>query len=411
MTPKIGYVLLESPRYSETFILNEIETLLRSDIPERIFCLRNSGDGEPAPRFDGRLKIVSDKEGDVPLSSKDLADLFEANPARFTSMLSKDRDKYERRADETGMADRRDPLWKFACAVHIATECRRRGLTHLHAHYAHTPAEVAILAGKLSGVSVSFTGHAKDIFTMRPDKLKRTIEQASFVLGCSRTGVEHMRDAAPSCAERIHLVYHGIRIEDWPQINLRERAESVPRILSVGRLTPKKGFSTLIEAVGAIGKRGREVQLEIIGEGRERAELEGLARTMGIADRVRLPGRLDQSEIRERFARAPIFVLPSIRLASNNQDGVANALLEAMASGLPIVASDIPAFKEIIDDGANGLLFESGNSSELTSRLELLLQRNDMRVSLGRAARTRVESLTCCAAAERLSELFIRYAD
>ena len=167
----------------------------------------------------------------------------------------------------------------------------------------------------------------------------------------------------------------------------------------------------LVEATSLLRDRGIDARVEIIGEGRERDTLSKMIQRLKLDGQVRLPGRMDHAAIRERYARGPIFVLPSIVLDTNNQDGVANALLEAMASGLAVVVSDIPALLEVVDDGRTGLAFPAGDPESLAECVERLITQPQLRAELGRAARQRVEPMSCSRAAEQLAGLFTDYAE
>lgn len=362
MTLPVGYVLLEYPRYSETFILNELLSLAPHGVPARVFCLR----GQVAP-------------GDMHPSLRNRVEL-----------LAK------------GDASHEDP---DAQAGVLADRCGELGIRHLHCHYANYPTEVGLAARKLVRVGVSFTGHAKDIFTMDAGKLGRRISRAKFVVGCSRTACRHMANSAAAGDQaKIHCVYHGIRLEEW---RLSQRLPVDPPLLvSVGRLTPKKGFAVLVEAARMLKREGVRCRIEIIGEGRERSPLESLAKERGVDDMVALVGRHGPAEIRRRFAVASAFVLPSIILASNNQDGVANSVLEAMAAGLPVIVSDIPSFLEVAEDGANALTFPAGDASALAECIARLLRDDGLAAQLSADGQRQVGGLDCAATAGRLVELF-----
>ena len=193
MTAPIGYVLLEFPRYSETFILNELLALRRHGLPHRVFCLRGRSDlNAIPPELSEITEFLSEDGSDVELHFSELARLYEERPQQFIAALAKMRHKHERRAAEK-VAKRREPLWLLACALSLAARCQKYRIAHLHAHYANQPAEVAELAARLIGCSFSFTGHAKDIFTMKPARLAKIVSRAKFVVGCSQAGVEHLR--------------------------------------------------------------------------------------------------------------------------------------------------------------------------------------------------------------------------
>jgi glycosyltransferase involved in cell wall biosynthesis len=217
-----------------------------------------------------------------------------------------------------------------------------------------------------------------------------------------------MQNAAPECADRIHCVYHGIHLKEW-HVD-REPVKDPPLLIAVGRLTPKKGFTDFVRALGILRDRGIEAQAEIIGEGRERHRLSALIQELDLGDRVPLLGRMPQEEIRHRFQAAAALVLPSVVLKSNNQDGLANVVLEAMASGVPVVVSDLPALLEVVTDRETGLVFPSGDSMALADRLAELLGDPVLQESLSRKGRERITTFDCSRAADQLSHLFNSHA-
>lgn len=409
-SPRIGYILLEWPRYSETFILNEMLALTRHGMPAHVFCLRGTPGEDPAVAtpLAGRAEAVGSLDGDVTLCLSSVAWAMESSPDAVEQAAASARTRMRSRLEETNTIRRREPLFALACALHIAWRCRELQISHLHCHYAGLPADVGNLVRRLMKISYSFTGHAKDIFTMDRDRLRRRIESAAFAVTCSETGRSTMAAAAPEFTDKIHRIYHGIETGNWA-ID-RHPASSPSRIVAVGRLTPKKGFSILVEALALLRTNSRDVHVTIIGEGRERQNLQALAEDLNVSDRLHLAGRLDQKQIRDAFSTATAFVLPSVILETNNQDGVANAMLEAMASGVPVVVSDIPALKEILEPEKTALLFPQGNPSALAGSLERLLNDPALAERIGAAGQGRVAEFDLSDAARNLAELFNAHA-
>jgi len=405
MTGRVGYVLLEFPRYSETFILNEIAALREFGIPARIFCLRGTKGAEWAipEEFRDITEVFSSDVEEASVSIREIVELLEERPAEVAGVIGTAYSKFLR-LRESGKGSQRVPFWKALSAVRISVSCRLHSIDHLHCHYATDPLEVGLVASRFAGISCSFTGHAKDIFTMQPADLGDRVRRSAFAVACSRTGADWMVKAAPECTDKIHCVYHGIRLDDW-QMERRSAADP-PLLLAVGRLTPKKGFHVLVEAVGLLRERGVDVNVDIIGEGRKREDLERKIEELGLGDRVRLHGRKPQEAIRERFAVASALVLPSVILESNNQDGVANVVIEAMAAGLPVIVSEIPALLEIVEDGKTGLTFPAGDPAALAQRIEHLLSEPAIQSSLSAAGRERVAGFDTRTAAQNLARLF-----
>jgi len=152
----------------------------------------------------------------------------------------------------------------------------------------------------------------------------------------------------------------------------------------VGRLSPEKAFDALIRALPPLLARGLDVRLVVVGEGHDRPRLEALARELNVADRVSLPGW--QSDARGTFEALDVFALSSLR------EGLPNVLLEAMALGVPCVATRIAGIPRLIQDGRNGLLIDAGDQAGLDRALAGLLANPGLRDHLQAAARRTVET-------------------
>jgi glycogen(starch) synthase len=154
------------------------------------------------------------------------------------------------------------------------------------------------------------------------------------------------------------------------------------RILAVSRLIARKGLDTLIAALGRLSASGdQELSLDIAGDGPHGAELRALAHACGVADRVRFRGFVDRAGLAALYADADIFVLASLA------ESCSMALLEAMAAGLPVVASSVGGSVELVQDGTNGLLFKAENVDELTTALRVLAHDPGQRLRFAAANR------------------------
>ena len=169
--------------------------------------------------------------------------------------------------------------------------------------------------------------------------------------------------------EKIRLQRTGIPLDDIP---FRERSwpnDGAWRFLQAGRLIEKKGFGTSLRAFAKFQKQNSAAVFTLAGEGPMQAELEKLARELGVQDRVRFAGFLSQQQLREAFYEAHIFLHPSELGTDGNQEGVPNSMLEAMASGLPVFATRHGGIPEAIDDGASGILVKERDHAALAEAL------------------------------------------
>ena len=217
------------------------------------------------------------------------------------------------------------------------------------------------------------------------------------VLRLARSVVAHSRAVAEALpVANVHLVPLGISAEDW-------RPEPVPReplLLLVGRDCFRKGLPVLLQALRRLCPRLPELRLEVIGDEFAHARLCGRLLALGLP--VRFVAGLDPPELRRRYARASALVLPSY------EEAFGLTLLEAMAAGLPVVASRVGGIPEAVEDGVSGLLFQSGRAEELAEKLFQVLTDSTLRDRLVAGGRQRLpgrfDLAAMAAALERVYE-------
>jgi glycosyltransferase involved in cell wall biosynthesis len=255
---------------------------------------------------------------------------------------------------------------------------------HVHAHFLHSPAAIAFIARKISGQRYSLTGHAKDIYTAAPADLLMRCRDANFVTTCTDANRTYLVDEIGLPPSQVRLCRHGV---DPDRFSADSSAPRIGRILSIGRLVPKKGFDVLVRACGEMRRRGSDFELRIIGSGPLRDELLALARDEGIADLVDLPGSMSQAEVAAELAAAEVFALSPVVMPDGDRDGIPNVVLEAMAAGVPVVASAISGIPELIADGVNGRLVAPRRPDLLADVLTELLSDATQRARLAAAGR------------------------
>jgi glycosyltransferase involved in cell wall biosynthesis len=258
---------------------------------------------------------------------------------------------------------------------------------HLHAHFLHSPAGLAFIAAKVSGQPYSLTGHAKDIYTTLPENLRMRCDRARFVTTCTEANRAHLITEVGLAPGQVHVCRHGV---DLAKFTIPARTPRPGRIVSVGRLVPKKGFDVLIRACGELNRRGIAFELVLLGGGELHDELLALAHEQGIGDRVWLLGGRPQRDVVEQLAVAEIFALSPVILPDGDRDGVPNVLLEAMAAGVPVVATTVSGIPEVITDGETGRLVPPRRPDLLAGALAQLLTDPVMRARLGEAGRHHV---------------------
>ena len=291
----------------------------------------------------------------------------------------------------------------FVESVLLARELKKRRMTHLHNHFANSAATVGLLASRLLGIRWSFTMHGiSETDYPAGLMLGRKIEAAEFVACVSWFGrAQGMRLVGQEHWNKIHVIRCGLPLDRIPK---KGPVEAIAQtIISVGRLSPEKGQGGLLQAFAKLRARHPELQLRLVGEGPDRASLETLAKGLGLSDAVTFAGRLPEEETLAEIARADLLVLPSF------MEGLPIVLMEAMAVGVPVIASRVAGIPELVENDRTGLLFAPSDWDELASRIDFLLGNEAVRGRLAEQAKAKVASeFDTRKSAEELARLFSR---
>jgi colanic acid/amylovoran biosynthesis glycosyltransferase len=190
----------------------------------------------------------------------------------------------------------------------------------------------------------------------------------------------------PEARTRVH--YIGV---DCRAIRPRDPAEETRTIVHVARLVEVKGAKYLIRAFKAVAAAHPDVELVLIGEGPLKRSLQALARSLGLGDRVRFLGAMPHDEVLGWIRKATMLVLPSVKTLTGRVEGLGMVMLEAAASGVPVVGSRIGGIPEGIVEGESGLLAPERDAAALADRMDVLLRDPERRRRMGGAARAHVE--------------------
>lgn len=375
---RVGYVLKRYPRYSETFVVNEILALEQTGLPISIFSLRPPEDGH----FQDAISRVR-----APVAYHVASGLRGDDFWRALGDAGAWIDDVEDRLRAARGMDVRHVYQ----ALRIACDVRRLGLTHLHSHFATEATDVARMAAWFASVPYSFTAHAKDIFHDSVDvaALVTKMRGAAAVVTVSDYNARFLCSLPGAPTTRVVRVYNGLPLEEFA---FHEPAARPRRIVSVGRLVEKKGFSVLIEACAQLRAAGVEHRCEIIGGGELEDALRAQIRAGDLQDTIELVGPLPRRAVIERVQNASVLAAPCVTGADGNRDGLPTVVLEAMALGTPCVATNVTGLPEIVRDGQTGLLVPEGSAEPFARALECLLDDAPLRVRLARAARRQVET-------------------
>ena len=389
----IGYVLKRYPRFSETFVVNEILAHEAAGQPIEIFALRPVIE----THFQDILGRVQAPVTQVPHSTHNSETLWQhlrmagaALPGAWAALAAME--------DVTG----RD----VTQAIQIALACQARGIRHLHAHFGTVATSVARLAAALAGIGYSFTAHAKDIYCDYDESqdLERKLRDAARAVTVSDFNLGYLRDSYGPAARRLVRIYNGIDLDRFAWAPPRAMGGD---ILAVGRLVEKKGFPILIEAIRLLRAAGRDVTCRIIGGGEEQANLAAQIAASNLGGAVALLGPRPQGEVIRLIREAAVLACPCVVGHDGNRDGLPTVLLEAMALGTPCVATDVTGIPELVQDGRTGLCIPEGDPEALAAALARMLDDHALRQRVSRAGRDLIErEFDITVSAARLRTLF-----
>lgn len=370
---RVGYVLKQYPRLSETFVLNEIIGLEEHGMDVSITSLRPATEG----RFHPALGSVRGTVTYLDRPDRESAlDVLRAMPEVSIEQLPAFLDFLDRLPPE-----RRSRLALHA--VQLAGLVSRQGLHHLHAHFLTVAAHTAYLTHLLTGVPFSVTAHAKDIYrhTVDWDVARTVAEAASTLVTVCSANLRHLDQRLGDADVRLTRVYNGLDLQG--QSRTLRRHDGL--VLGVGRLVEKKGFDLLLRAIAELAPQRPELRCVIIGEGECRAALEQQALDLGIDDRVSFLGALSQTEVRAWMDRASLLAAPCRVGRDGNQDALPTVLIEALAAGLPAVSTRVGGIEEIITDRCDGLLVDPDDLDGLTGAVDRLLVDDRLRSAMATA--------------------------
>jgi len=381
---RVAVLVKRFPRLSESFILNELIELRRQGLDLVVYALMDPGEAlvsEPAAVLRPEVIYLHDARHPVASWRRLVSGAFRqaaTHPAKalrvLWALVSVHRSLPSLRHALEG-------LW-------LARDLRRRGIVHLHAHFAHGPTAIAYMARLAGGPPFSYTAHAKDLYTTLPRNLRIRTAAASFVVTCTGHNADYLERVIGSRPAGLQVLHHGT---DLRRFNPAARAPQPGRILSVGRLVPKKGYGELLAALHLLARADIRFRCDIYGGGPLRDELAGRISDLGLAGRVILHGARLQDEILAALHHATVFALAPVIMEDGDRDGIPNVLVEAMAAGVPVVATRISGIPELVRDGEEGLLVEPKDPSALAGALQRVLSDAGLAAQLAAAARRKVE--------------------
>jgi glycosyltransferase involved in cell wall biosynthesis len=387
--PALGMILKGYPRISETFISNEILLLEKIGFPIHLFSMRQ-------PRESYTHKSVTQIQAGVDYLPETLlrplprlmvhnCQLAARRPAAYARAL--------KIALQRFLRTRKSATLKhlFQAGYLVQSLLPVHPSLHLHAHFAHSPASVAMFASLLSGLPFSFTAHAKDIYTSDPRQLREKMALAKFVVTCTEYNRRYLKSLCDKGSGAVYRVYHGIDTELFAQSShMAVKAKTPYQLLTVARLIAKKGLPTVYQALKILKDKGVDFKHTLIGDGDDRRKILPVIKNLELNAHACWLGTQPHEVVREHYKRAHLFVLGCEVAPNGDRDGIPNVLFESMAMGVPVVATHLSAIPELVDTEKTGLLVDPAAPEQMAEAMLRLLTDADLRARIIPAARQRV---------------------
>jgi len=376
----VAYFTNLYPRATDTFIQREIDYLRLHGVNVSTFSVRRSGsehDVSESIREEKRRTHYLLPVSPLALMVENISALLRS-PLRYVTAL-----RLALRMSRPGLRGFFLQIAYFQEAVLLASRLRSAGIQHLHNHFGDATGTVTLLAGVLAQVTYSITVHGPHIF-FDPTHwaLREKVRRARFIVCIShycRSQMMLFSDAADW--GKLKIVRCGVGTSRLLPAPTRAQAE---KLLYTGRLSVEKGLSVLFESLKVLSDAGRDYELTLVGDGVDRARLEALARDLAIDRHLVFAGYRSQDEVGEYLRRSDIFILPSFA------EGVPVSLMEAMVTGIPVIATNVGGVAELVESERTGLLVPPADSAALAQAIARYQDDHELRRRVASNGRERV---------------------
>lgn len=386
----LAYVLKGYPRISETFISNEILLLEKEEFNLHLFSMRHPREKFCHPSVE-EIKaevtyLPSEFTGNWMKLLIPQLTAFTAHPKNYLKTLLYTAKLFVKKRKVA-------TLKHFLQAGFLCATVKREGIDigHLHGHFAHSPTSVTLFASMMSGIPFSFTAHAKDIYTSSKASLQEKMKRADFLATCTGYNNTYLSDVKGGITCPINTIYHGINLDLFKNNSKRVDTTAPYKILTIARMTAKKGLPTLYRSLAQLRDEGLEFSHTLIGDGDDREKTEQLIKKLGLTEHCTLLGTKTHKDVLEEFLQADLFVLSSQIAKNGDRDGVPNVLVESLAMSIPALSTNVSAIPELIHHKKTGYLVEPENIQELVDGIRAMLTDTALRQEIVENGRDFVE--------------------
>jgi len=385
--PRIAYIASQYPRLSETFVHREVAGLRNRGwdiVTASLYAPEDPVEGEPAA---DRVVYPQPRIACLPAWIGALLRV----PGRTARTLFRATGDALAPGEALSLVGRAKLPAQALAGSTVGHWFRQHEIKHVHCHFAHAPASVGMYAAMHAGISFSFTGHANDLFQRRA-LLKKKLQRAAFVACISDWHQQFYQSIAPDVTPRCRIVRCGVDLDQWAKRGKAREGNHVLHLITVARLMPKKGIDTLLRAAAQFAAQYYQPwRLDIYGDGPESERLQKLTQQLGLTEQVAFHGAVANERVRERLGEADLFVLPCRSAPGGDQDGIPVVLMEAMALGVPVIAGDVTALRELVAHERTGILTPPDEIEALNREMLALADDPDRRRRLAEEGRATVE--------------------
>lgn len=384
---KVAYIMSRFPKLTETFILYEMLAMQQS-LHVEVYPLLRERDEVMHPEARHFVSIAHFQPFmSLPILRANLYFLWKKPLAYLKTLWDVLRANWGSYNFFTGV------IGIFPKTVLFAYQMRADQVQHVHAHFASHPAAAGFIIHRLVGIPFSFTAHGSDLHRDR-HMLREKVAEAAFVAAISEYNKELIiSECGGEYREKVKVVHCGVDTEVFRARSYEtpyEKGENPFMILCVGTLHEVKGQPYLIEACRLLEERGHTFECHFVGDGPDRKDLNELVEHFGLSSKVRFHGSLTREQIARLLMDADVLTAPSVPTRDGRREGIPVVLMEAMGSGVPVIASDLSGIPELVNDQLTGLLVPPRDARAIADALERLIQDPGVRRRLGNAGRAKV---------------------
>lgn len=392
--PHVAYILLWYPLFTQPFIFREVEGLRRLGYPLSVYSLY----GQSLGQCSSEMRTVAPATHTLGLRA--LGNVLWAvlcqlvlHPVRLWRISRKA--LWHRWPSFEVLGEN---AWAWAAGIYLARSLKEAGIDHIHAPWPRGTATAAWVASQLSGIPFSIAARGDNLNPADPDLVDK-LRAAVCIRANNRADEVRIQALLPPAEQhKTYLIYNSLTLRVQGQAAVPMQAPV--QLLALGRFDITKGFEYLLEACKILKDQDLSFQLTLaggggrwLGLGKLGPKLKKMRADLGLQDCVRMPGLISHTDLPATLLRSDIFVAPCVIHASGRRDGIPNTVIEALAYGLPTVATDINALPEIVRHHETGLSVPEKDPVALAAALRYLMEHPQEARQLGHKGSQLVQTM------------------